>query len=48
MRSRRRADEAASTMVKLASVGNMKQTWTNDGYAIDWYDSQQAEGRYNP
>jgi len=39
-------DEAASTMVKLASVGNMKQTWTNDGYAIDWYDSQQAEGRY--
>jgi len=39
-------DEAASTMVKLASVGNMKQTWTNDGYAIDWYDSHQAEGRY--
>jgi aldehyde dehydrogenase (NAD+) len=39
-------DEAASTMVNLASVGNMKQTWTNDGYAIDWYDSQQAEGRY--
>ena len=39
-------DEAASTMVKLASVGNMKQTWTNDGYATDWYDPQQAEGRY--
>jgi aldehyde dehydrogenase (NAD+) len=39
-------DEAASTMVKLASIGNMKQTWTNDGYAVDWYDPQQAEGRY--
>jgi aldehyde dehydrogenase (NAD+) len=39
-------DEAASTMVKLASIGNMKQTWTNDGYATDWYDPQQAEGRY--
>ncbi|MGA1984364.1 MAG: aldehyde dehydrogenase family protein [Acidobacteriaceae bacterium] len=39
-------DEQASTMVKLASVGNMKQTWTNDGYATDWYDPQQAEGRY--
>jgi len=39
-------DEAAATMVKLASIGNMKQTWTNDGYAIDWYDTQQAEGRY--
>jgi len=39
-------DEAASTMAKTASIGNMKQTWTNDGYAIDWYDAQQAEGRY--
>ncbi|HEY0306926.1 MAG TPA: aldehyde dehydrogenase family protein [Acidobacteriaceae bacterium] len=39
-------DEAASTLVKTASIGNMKQTWTNDGYAIDWYDPQQAEGRY--
>ncbi len=39
-------DEAASTMVKLGSIGNMKQTWTNDGYAVDWYDPQQAEGRY--
>ncbi len=28
------------------SIGNMKQTWTNDGYAVDWYDPQQAEGRY--
>ena len=39
-------DEDSSTMVKLASIGNMKQTWTNDGYAVDWYDPQQAEGRY--
>jgi len=39
-------DEDASTMVKIASVGNMKQTWTNDGFVIDWFDAQQSEGRY--
>jgi len=31
-------------MVEKASVGNLKQTWTNSGRAIDWYDAAQAEG----
>ena len=35
-----------ATLVKLATIGNMKQTWTNDGYDIDWFDAKQAEGRY--
>jgi aldehyde dehydrogenase (NAD+) len=39
-------DEALSTLVKTRSIGNMKQTWTNDGYATDWFSSAQSEGRY--
>jgi aldehyde dehydrogenase (NAD+) len=39
-------DEASATMVKAGSVGNLKQVWTNEGRAIDWFDSRQAEGRY--
>jgi aldehyde dehydrogenase (NAD+) len=35
-------DEAAATMVKTASVGNLKQTFTG---ARDWFDAKQAEGR---
>jgi aldehyde dehydrogenase (NAD+) len=31
-------------MVERASVGNMKQTWTNDGKARDWFDPAQSEG----
>ncbi len=31
-------------MVERASVGNMKQTWTNDGKAWDWFDPTQSEG----
>ena len=33
-------------MVKLGSIGNMKQVWTNEGRAIDWFDPEQAEGRW--
>ncbi len=39
-------DEASSAMVKLASIGNLKQVWTNEGRQIDWFDPAQAEGRY--
>jgi aldehyde dehydrogenase (NAD+) len=39
-------DEAAAAMVKLGSIGNLKQVWTNDGRQVDWFDPAQAEGRY--
>jgi aldehyde dehydrogenase (NAD+) len=39
------SDEEAA-MVRAASVGNMKQVWTNDGREYDWYDSGRAEGRW--
>ncbi|WP_263379486.1 aldehyde dehydrogenase family protein [Granulicella paludicola] len=39
-------DEAASTMVKAASIGNLKQVFSNDGRQFDWFDPAQAEGRY--
>jgi aldehyde dehydrogenase (NAD+) len=38
-------DVAASAMVKAASVGNLKQVWTNEGKAFDWFDPAQGEGR---
>jgi aldehyde dehydrogenase (NAD+) len=38
-------DAAASAMVKTASIGNLKQVWTNDAKAFDWLDPAQAEGR---
>ena len=40
----RNDDEGA--MVKAASIGNLKQVWTNDGHAYDWYHAALAEGRY--
>jgi aldehyde dehydrogenase (NAD+) len=39
-------DEAASAMVKAASVGNLKQVFSNDGRAIDWLDPAQAQGHW--
>ncbi|HEY5380913.1 MAG TPA: aldehyde dehydrogenase family protein [Acidobacteriaceae bacterium] len=39
-------DEASSVLVKLGSVGNLKQVWTNEGVAVDWFDPKQAEGRW--
>jgi aldehyde dehydrogenase (NAD+) len=39
-------DEAASAMVKLASIGNLKQVFSTDGRAVDWFDPAQAEGRW--
>jgi len=27
-------------------VGNLKQTFTNEGRAINWFDTKQGEGRW--
>jgi aldehyde dehydrogenase (NAD+) len=39
-------DEASATAAKAMSVGNLKQVWTNEGRAIDWFNSKLAEGRW--
>jgi aldehyde dehydrogenase (NAD+) len=40
-----RSDEEAA-FVRNASIGNMKQVWTNDGHAYDWFHFAQTEGRW--
>jgi len=40
------ADEASAASAKAMSVGNLKQVFTNEGRAIDWFDSKVAEGRW--
>jgi aldehyde dehydrogenase (NAD+) len=40
-----RSNEEAE-MVRAASIGNMKQVWTNDGHEYDWFNPAQAEGRW--
>jgi aldehyde dehydrogenase (NAD+) len=39
-------DEANAVAAKSYSVGNLKQVFTNEGRAIDWFDARQAEGRW--
>ncbi len=39
-------DEATATMLKAASIGNLKQVWTNEGLPVDWFDPAQGEGRW--
>jgi aldehyde dehydrogenase (NAD+) len=39
-------DEALVADAKAMSTGNLKQVWTNEGRAIDWFDPKQAEGRW--
>ena len=39
-------DEASASSAKAMSAGNLKQVWTNEGRAIDWFDSRLAEGRW--
>jgi aldehyde dehydrogenase (NAD+) len=39
-------DEANATAAKAMSVGNVKQVWTNEGRAIDWFNPMLAEGRW--
>ena len=40
-----RSNEEAA-LVRAASIGNMKQVWTNDGHEYDWFNPAQAEGRW--
>ena len=39
-------DEASASAAKAYSIGNLKQVWTNEGRAIDWFNSKQAEGSW--
>ena len=39
-------DEASSAAAKAMSIGNLKQLWTNEGRAIDWFNPKLAEGRW--
>src|SRR5207248_9325934 len=36
-------DEAASAQAKALSIGNLKQVWTNEGRAYDWFTTEQGE-----
>ncbi len=39
-------DEASAAAAKAMSVSNLKQVWTNEGRAIDWFNPKLAEGRW--
>jgi aldehyde dehydrogenase (NAD+) len=39
-------DEASASAAKSYSIGNLKQVFTNEGRAIDWFDAKQGEGRW--
>jgi aldehyde dehydrogenase (NAD+) len=39
-------DPSDATLVKAASIGNLKQVWTNDKYDIDWFDAERSKGSY--
>jgi aldehyde dehydrogenase (NAD+) len=39
-------DAATSATVKSLSVGNLKQVFTNEGRAVNWFDSSQGEGSW--
>jgi aldehyde dehydrogenase (NAD+) len=39
-------DEGSAAAAKAYSIGNLKQVFTNEGRAIDWFDPKQAEGRW--
>jgi len=39
-------DEATVAAAKAMSTGNLKQVWTNEGRAIDWFNTKQGEGRW--
>ena len=40
------SDESNAQAAKSFSVGNLKQVFTNEGRAIDWFDAKQGEGRW--
>jgi aldehyde dehydrogenase (NAD+) len=39
-------DEANASAAKAMSIGNLKQVWTNEGRAIDWFNPKFSEGRW--
>jgi aldehyde dehydrogenase (NAD+) len=39
-------DAASAAAAKAMSVGNLKQVFTNEGRAIDWFNPKMAEGRW--
>jgi aldehyde dehydrogenase (NAD+) len=39
-------DEESCAAAKALSVGNLKQVFTNEGRAVDWFDMEQGEGRW--
>ena len=39
-------DDATVGSAKAMSTGNLKQVWTNEGRAIDWFNPKLAEGRW--
>jgi aldehyde dehydrogenase (NAD+) len=40
------AMKPSAAAAKAMSVGNLKQVWTNEGRAIDWFNPKLAEGRW--
>ena len=40
------ADKASAAAAKAMSIGNLKQVFTNEGRAIDWFNPKIAEGRW--
>jgi aldehyde dehydrogenase (NAD+) len=40
------AGEASSVAAKSLSVGNLKQVFSDEGRAIDWFSVEQGEGRW--
>ncbi len=40
------AGEASSAAAKSLSVGNLKQVFSDEGRAIDWFNIEQGEGRW--
>jgi aldehyde dehydrogenase (NAD+) len=39
-------DEDLCSTAKRLSAGNLKQVWTNEGRAIDFFNTRQGEGRW--
>src|SRR2546426_287875 len=39
-------DQTSAFAAKSFSTGNLKQVFTNEGRAIDWFDVKQGEGRW--
>ena len=40
------ADADSAAAAKSLSTGNLKRVFTNEGRAIDWFDTNQGEGRW--